>query len=395
MRLAHPGRPTLAFDAPQQAVIHAATVMIVNFPKAKALQFAETMLIAGIGGAVFDYAGFPAGWMAGSLVFVALAALSGRTLHVPTPAARTFFIALGMIIGGVATPETVRGIATWPLSIVLISVGMLAVTVAAACYLKVVHGWDAQTALFAAVPGSLSQVSAMAADRQTDLRAIIIVQSLRVMALAVGVPLSLTIAGMDAPGQLPGGTHGMFDAPGHLALLVIGSIVAALALYRIGFSGGFFFGPMIVSAFLHGSGYIEVNLPSWIAILSMVALGAINGSRFNHTTFRMLLQYLVAALGSLIVITAVAGIFVMIAASLLSLRVDDLIAAYAPGSVDVMMIMALALHLDPVFVGAHHLARILVVSLALPLAARLTDQKPLAHHSLPEPLEVARETLED
>ncbi len=37
------------------------------------------------------------------------------------------------------------------------------------------------------------------------------------------------------------------------------------------------------------------------------------------------------------------------------------------------MILALALHLDPVFVGAHHLARILAVSLALPLMAKLTD----------------------
>jgi uncharacterized protein len=328
-------------------------------------------------------------------VFVAIASLAGRNLHVPTWAARCFFIALGMIIGGVATPETVRGIATWPLSIVIISVGMLTVTAAAAYYLKLVHGWDAQTALFAAVPGSLSQVSAMAAERDADLRAIIIVQSLRVMVLAVGVPLGLTFAGMDAPGQLPGGVHNALDAPGHLALLVAGSIVAAIALYRIGFTGGFFFGPMVVSAVLHGGGLIEVNLPSWLAILSMIGLGAINGSRFNQTSFRMLAQYLLASLGSLVVVIAVAGAFVAIAATTLSLRLDELIASYAPGSVDVMMILALALHLDPVFVGAHHLARILVVSLALPIGARLTDQRPLRHHDLPASLESARETLED
>jgi uncharacterized membrane protein AbrB (regulator of aidB expression) len=34
-----------------------------------------------------------------------------------------------------------------------------------------------------------------------------------------------------------------------------------------------------------------------------------------------------------------------------------------------MMILALALHLDPVFVGAHHLTRVLVVSLGLPFVA--------------------------
>jgi uncharacterized membrane protein AbrB (regulator of aidB expression) len=45
------------------------------------------------------------------------------------------------------------------------------------------------------------------------------------------------------------------------------------------------------------------------------------------------------------------------------------IVAYAPGAVDAMMILALALALDPVFVGAHHLARVFMVSLALPILA--------------------------
>ena len=47
-----------------------------------------------------------------------------------------------------------------------------------------------------------------------------------------------------------------------------------------------------------------------------------------------------------------------------------MVVAYAPGSIDAMMILALALHLDPVFVGAHHLARVFTVTLALPIIVR-------------------------
>ena len=46
--------------------------------------------------------------------------------------------------------------------------------------------------------------------------------------------------------------------------------------------------------------------------------------------------------------------------------------AFAPGSVDAMMLLALALNLDPVYVGAHHLTRIFFVSLTMPLVARRT-----------------------
>jgi len=42
---------------------------------------AESLLIGAIGGYILDAAGFPAGWLAGSMLFCALAALAGR----PTP----------------------------------------------------------------------------------------------------------------------------------------------------------------------------------------------------------------------------------------------------------------------------------------------------------------------
>ena len=40
------------------------------------------------------------------------------------------------------------------------------------------------------------------------------------------------------------------------------------------------------------------------------------------------------------------------------------------------MMLALALHLDPVFVGAHHLARFLCVSVAIALVARRVGGPP-------------------
>jgi membrane AbrB-like protein len=362
-------------------------------------KFVETMLIAALGGAAFVYANFPAGWMAGALVFVAIAALIGRPMHVPALATRLFFFVLGVIVGGVATPETVRGMSTWPASIALISVGMLAITAASAMYLRLFHRWDVQTSMFASVPGALSQVSAMAAERNSDLRAIVIVQTLRVVMLAVGIPGGLALLGLAAPARLPEGAFSAFDAPWQFAILFGGSVVAALVLYAIKFSGGFFFGPMVVSAILHGSGLVQVNFPAVIGNIAMIGLGAINGARFFGTSFRVLLQYAVAALGSFAIALLVAAVFVTFAAFMFSLPVPDLVAAYAPGAVDVMMILALALHLDPVFVGAHHLARMLVVSLALPVMARLTDPPAAKPKSppepLPEPLETAREKLED
>ena len=67
---------------------------------------------------------------------------------------------------------------------------------------------------------------------------------------------------------------------------------------------------------------------------------------------------------------------------ILSLPTAEVMIAYAPGAVDAMMLLALALNLDPVYVGAHHLARIFFISLTMPLIAhrarprQLPDETP-------------------
>ena len=145
------------------------------------------------------------------------------------------------------------------------------------------------------------------------------------------------------------------------------SVTVALVLLKSGFPGGLIFGPMVVSGVLHGGDFIHITFPPWFANIAMVGLGSVAGSRFTGTPFRLMLSYLGAALGSFVVSIVITAAFALAVTVLLGLRVSDVVVAYAPGSIDAMMILALALHLDPVFVGAHHLTRVLVVSLGLPL----------------------------
>jgi hypothetical protein len=330
----------------------------------------ETLLIAGAGGFLFDLARFPAGWIAGAMVFSATASLAGRPLALPQTLARAFYIVLGMSIGAVATPKTVAGMMIWPLSIVAVTVAMGAVTIGTVVYLKRVHGWDTMTAVFGGMPGGLSQVMVLAAERGLDLRAIAIVQTMRVIILAVCVPAGLGLFGLAGPVRLPAGSVALLDAPGELALMVVLSVAVALLALKAGFPGGLIFGPMVVSGILHGGDFIHITFPQWFANIAMVGLGSVAGSRFSGTPFREIVGFLGAAIGSFFVSIAIAAAIGLAVTMLLSLRMGDVILAYAPGSIDAMMILALALHLDPVFVGAHHLARVFTVTLALPVIVR-------------------------
>jgi hypothetical protein len=63
----------------------------------------------------------------------------------------------------------------------------------------------------------------------------------------------------------------------------------------------------------------------------------------------------------------IASLFVLLLTALASVRIADAVVAFAPGAQDTMMVLALAMHLDPVYVGALHLSRYLLVSLLVPI----------------------------
>jgi len=340
---------------------------------------AETLAIALAGGVTCVFLGLPAGLVSGSVMAVATAALLGRSMRVPLMLARICYVVVGTLLGTVVTPETLRGVITWPASVALLMVASLGMIAATMTYLRVVHRWDSLSALMCASPGSMAQVIALSSELGGDLRAVAIVQTVRVLLLVVGLPNGLALFGLVVPAvPVPRGPAG-FSVLGEMLLLVGVAVAFALIFLRLRFPGGLLFGALAGSAVLHGTGLIHAALPWWVGGASVITLGALVGSRFANTSARMLLGHLGAAFGSFAVSMAVATVFVVIVARLFSFPIANIVIAFAPGAQDTMMVLALALHLDPVYVGAHHLARFLVVTVAIAVAARRISKRPLHH----------------
>jgi len=345
--------------------------MLPLFPSPRTLfETAETLAIALAGGLTFTLLGLPAGLVSGSVLAVATAALIGRPMRVPLELARICYVIVGILLGTVVTPETLRGVTTWPVSIALLMLASLGMMAATTSYLRLVHRWDPLSALLGASPGSMAQVIALSSELGGDLRAVAVVQTVRVLLLVIGLPNGLALFGLVVPAlPVARGPAGL-AVLGEMSLLAAVSIAFAVGFLRLRFPGGLLFGAMAGSGLLHGTGFVHAALPWWLGSSSVIALGALVGSRFANTTLRVLVGYLGAAFGSFAVSMAVATFFIAIVAQLFHFPIANIVIAFSPGAQDTMMVLALALHLDPVYVGAHHLARFLVVSLSLAVAAR-------------------------
>src|SRR6202035_4456172 len=99
------------------------------------IETTETLAIALAGGLAFTYLALPAGLVSGSVLAVATAALVGRPVRMPLALARVCDGIVGILLCTVVTPERLRGVTTWPVSIALLMLCSVVLMLATSSYL--------------------------------------------------------------------------------------------------------------------------------------------------------------------------------------------------------------------------------------------------------------------
>jgi uncharacterized protein len=332
--------------------------------RAKTLNVLETLVIGIAGGALFLWANLPGGLISGAMISVGIAAIAGRPLSLPPILAQTILLLLGISLGSLVSRQLLQHIGTYPLTIGLLALATFCSTLGSSLYLQRVHGWDRTSAFLAASPGALSQITMLAMERGADVSAIAVVQTMRVIILTAALPLLLTLTGI-APSSPPAAAIAV-ASPLELAGLVAAAVAVALLLRLLKFPASWMFGAMIGSSVLHGAGVTEGGLPPSVRGIALIGIGALIGTRFARMKTSVLLSHVNAALASFAIAIAISAAFVAVIVLTTHVGFADIIVAFAPGAMDAMLALALTLHIDPIFVGAHHLSRFVFVTIATP-----------------------------
>jgi membrane AbrB-like protein len=332
--------------------------------RAQTLSVFETLAAGAAGAALFYFGQLPGGLITGAMLAVATVGLAGRPVGLPQPLAHVILMTLGLSLGAMVSPEMVKNLSAYPLTIGLLALATFCSTFGSSIYLQRFHGWDRTSALLAGSPGALSQIIMLGTERNADVPGIAVVQIFRVIILTGAVPLLLAATGLMGHGPLP--SRGPAATPLVLAEIAAAAVAVSLLLRFINFPASWMFGAMLASSVLHGAGLVSGTLPQWAYLTALVGIGTLIGSRFGKIRPRTILSYLAAALGSFAVAIVISAVFVVVIVMITHVKPGDVVVAFAPGAMDAMLALALTLHIDPVFVGAHHLARFIFVSIATP-----------------------------
>ncbi len=328
-----------------------------------------------VGGKLFTIISAPMPWILGAMFANMVAAMSGVKARVPPLLLMVMMGVLGVMSGSSFGPDFLSRIPQWTISLIIVVVFVFAVAGATYYMLRRVFGYSMLNAYFCSSPGGLTMMSIIGQSMGGDVRDIALVHSTRLALTLAALGLWLAFAGhppVDAMAAPAGGYRiQVIDA-----LLLIGCMVAGVWLAeRLRMDGGHFIGPMILSAAVHMAGFTDATTPSVLAAVAQVTLGSNIGTRFGDTTIRRVVDTIgIGALTAIISLGLAAAITATLAAPL-DVEAAALLISLAPAGFPMMVLVAVALHLDIAFVTIHQLARVVIVVFVGPALIRYIAAK--------------------
>ncbi|WP_457091643.1 AbrB family transcriptional regulator [Microvirga sp. P5_D2] len=324
------------------------------------------ILVAGLGGLAFHSLGLPAAWLSGAAITGILWGLTPWAVSMPRALVDIAMLISGSAMGAAVTPEAIAAIGRYPGSLILLVIGVVAISGASSLWLMRISGWRKADAVLASAPGALSTVMAVAADRKADVPSVAIVQNVRLLFLVVLLPALVVLTGEGGAGSMLVGVGLPIAGPASIGLMLLLGLVVGAVLKKLNVAAPLLLGATIVSALGHGTGSIDGVMPPAIATCGLVLIGLFIAGRFRHIQRSALKKAFIASIGSFATGMTVASAFAAVAAWVAGVSFANGLVAFAPGGLEAMTVLALVLGLDPLYVGIHHLVRFLGIAFALP-----------------------------
>lgn len=331
------------------------------------IKFIITLTIGILGAYLANYIGFPAPYLAGPVIAVSIAAACGIKVSVLKQLTNIVFVFVGILMGSTIIPEVLDAVIAWPFSFIAVVLTIYILLYVGFWLLHLVFGYDRNTAMLASAPGHLSYVMSVATEIKADVAIVSIIQSTRLIILTLAVPIIIDQLDLISPSIQDTRTDMTLIV---LVITIIAAVLLGLLFQRLNFPAALLLGGMAVSTATHISGLTTGGVPSWLSVPTYIYLGCLIGTRFAGLQLKQLKLACFAGLIMTLVVISLSGTAAYIVTQVTEISLSATMIAFAPGGLETMAAMAIILGVDTAYVGSHHILRLFILSIMLPVALK-------------------------
>ena len=325
--------------------------------------FLLTAIIGSLGALMAYVIDLPAPFLCGPALAVTIAGLAGLRLSVPVFLRNATFVVVGISMGTSVTPDVIGAAKTWPLSFLAVLVTVVILLYVAYWILRYGFGYDRTTAMLGASPGHLSYIISLTAETKSDLATVSVIQSVRVLALTLIVPLIVEYFDLISiePANVPQ-PMGLFV----LGLVVLASLAVGCIFMRWRFPAALLLGGVAVSIGVHITGLTSGGVPTWLSQPTYIVLGSLIGTRFSRASLKDMKKAFLAGGVVTVAVMVLACVIAVGVSRFIGVPLNAVMIAFSPGGLETMAAMAVMMHADTAYVGSHHVLRLLFLSVLMP-----------------------------
>lgn len=310
------------------------------------------------------------------MIVVMAFAVAGAPVKAPTRLRNIMLPVLGVMLGGGFHPEILSQIVDWALILMFMPIYLVMAFATSILIYRKIGGYDPVTAYFASAPAGLNDMTIIGTAAGGDEKRIALAHAGRIFLVVTFVVFVYSTV-FEVASSGSGRPYVPFSAIDYpdLAILIACGIAGALLGSKARLPAPNFLGPMILSGAVHLAGLTGAAAPTLAVNAAQLVMGTVVGCRFAGVRLSAIgkdaslsviasTAMLIVALATAFAVTAVTGT-----------GIREAFLAYSPGGLAEMSLLALAMHANVALVATVHVARIIIVIAAAPIAFRLLGKR--------------------
>lgn len=345
-------------------------------PRTLPAQWIALLVASAAIGGVLEWVRIPAALLLGPMLAAIAIAAAGGTARVP---GWGFLLAQGLIGCMIAqlAPLSIAGemLSRWPIFVFGV-LAVIAVSTLLGWWMTRMHILPGTAVLWGSSPGAATAMIVMAEAHGADARLVAFMQYLRVAVVAGGASVIARLWNINTAHAGPGIVWfphvSWLPLVETLTLAVVGPFLAD----KFNIRSGAFLIPLVVGLLLSHLGWLDIELPPWLLLLSYAVIGWSIGLRFTQSLLVHVARAFPRVLACMIALILLCG--ALAALLVLTAGVDPLTAylATSPGGADSVAIIAASSKVDVPFVMAMQTTRLVAVIFLAPIITRYIAELP-------------------
>jgi membrane AbrB-like protein len=241
-------------------------------------------------------------------------------------------------------------------------------------YLEKFSKYEKKTSIFSAAPGALGPLMILAEDAKTDLSQVATSHLIRLIIIITIFPFIVNsfydVESVNISEKIIANQNFY-----QLMVLVASSVILIFFFEKIRVPAALLSGTLVASGILQITEIASFQISTDVIDYCLLILGSSVGCRFADKSFGEIGRNALHSFVATFFLVVLGVIAALVASLVIDKNFFTLLLSYCPGGIYEVAVIAIFFDLDPEFVSFHHIIRLLMILLVVPVILKIISKK--------------------